>query len=167
MGLGWQMGAEWFETCLLDYDPCSNYGNWTYGGGVGNDPREDKYFSIPKQAQNYDPDGEHVVMGWRTVIFGFVVPQDGFVHKESLYAEDEMIFVDKEGIMPMPKLTNISFENEFQAVFPTIDPKYGSKRKSKDIHTESKKEAHKPQGTWFDVKVNTHVYVTGLPEDVT
>ncbi|RZC15512.1 Cryptochrome DASH, chloroplastic/mitochondrial isoform B [Glycine soja] len=49
MGIDWRMGAEWFETCLLDYDPCSNYGNWTYGSGVGNDPREDRYFSIPKQ----------------------------------------------------------------------------------------------------------------------
>lgn len=60
MGIDWRMGAEWFESCLLDYDPCSNYGNWTYGAGVGNDPREDRYFSIPKQAQNYDPDGEYV-----------------------------------------------------------------------------------------------------------
>ncbi|KAK9099752.1 hypothetical protein Scep_023182 [Stephania cephalantha] len=60
MGIDWRMGAEWFETCLLDYDPCSNYGNWTYGAGVGNDPREDRYFSIPKQAQNYDPEGEYV-----------------------------------------------------------------------------------------------------------
>ncbi|XP_022142772.1 cryptochrome DASH, chloroplastic/mitochondrial [Momordica charantia] len=60
MGIDWRMGAEWFETCLLDYDPCSNYGNWTYGAGVGNDPREDRYFSIPKQAQTYDPEGEYV-----------------------------------------------------------------------------------------------------------
>ncbi|KAF8036694.1 hypothetical protein BT93_C2413 [Corymbia citriodora subsp. variegata] len=60
MGLDWRMGAEWFETCLLDYDPCSNYGNWTYGAGVGNDPREDRYFSIPKQAKTYDPEGEYV-----------------------------------------------------------------------------------------------------------
>ncbi|XP_050219313.1 cryptochrome DASH, chloroplastic/mitochondrial [Mercurialis annua] len=60
MGIDWRMGAEWFESCLLDYDPCSNYGNWTYGAGVGTDPREDRYFSIPKQAQNYDPEGEYV-----------------------------------------------------------------------------------------------------------
>ncbi|XXG58014.1 hypothetical protein AAC387_Pa04g0432 [Persea americana] len=60
MGIDWRMGAEWFETCLLDYDPCSNYGNWTYGAGVGNDPREDRYFSIPKQAQTYDPEGKYV-----------------------------------------------------------------------------------------------------------
>ncbi|GAQ77897.1 photolyase/cryptochrome dash [Klebsormidium nitens] len=60
MKLDWRLGAEWFETCLLDYDPCSNYGNWTYGAGVGNDPREDRYFSIPKQAQNYDSEGAYV-----------------------------------------------------------------------------------------------------------
>ncbi|CAH9101640.1 unnamed protein product [Cuscuta epithymum] len=60
MGIDWRMGAEWFETCLLDYDPCSNYGNWSYGAGVGNDPREDRYFSIPKQAENYDPEGDFV-----------------------------------------------------------------------------------------------------------
>lgn len=29
------------------------------------------------------------------------------------------------------------------------------------------KEANKPPDSWFDLKVNTHVYVTGLPEDVT
>ncbi|KAM7266964.1 hypothetical protein ACFE04_009130 [Oxalis oulophora] len=60
MGLDWRMGAEWFETCLLDYGPCSNYGNWAYGAGVGNDPREGRYFSIPKQAKTYDPEGEYV-----------------------------------------------------------------------------------------------------------
>lgn len=54
MGVDWRMGAEWFETCLLDYDPCPNYGNWTYGAGVGNDPREDRYFSIPKQVSIQD-----------------------------------------------------------------------------------------------------------------
>lgn len=28
-------------------------------------------------------------------------------------------------------------------------------------------EANKPPDTWFELKVNTHVYVTGLPDDVT
>lgn len=28
-------------------------------------------------------------------------------------------------------------------------------------------EANKPPDGWFDLKVNTHVYVTGLPDDVT
>lgn len=28
-------------------------------------------------------------------------------------------------------------------------------------------EANKPPDSWFELKVNTHVYVTGLPDDVT
>jgi deoxyribodipyrimidine photo-lyase len=58
--LNWQMGAEYFESLLLDYDPCSNWGNWNYVAGVGSDPREDRYFNILTQARNYDPRGEFV-----------------------------------------------------------------------------------------------------------
>jgi deoxyribodipyrimidine photo-lyase len=60
LGLDWRLGAEWFESLLIDYDPCSNYGNWTYVAGVGNDPREDRYFNVVKQAQDYDPKGEYI-----------------------------------------------------------------------------------------------------------
>lgn len=28
-------------------------------------------------------------------------------------------------------------------------------------------EANKPPDSWFELKVNSHVYVTGLPDDVT
>lgn len=58
--LPWLMGAEYFESMLLDYDPCSNYGNWCYIAGVGNDPRENRYFNILGQAKRYDSDGEYV-----------------------------------------------------------------------------------------------------------
>ena len=54
------MGAEYFESQLIDYDPCSNWGNWNYVAGVGTDPREDRYFNILTQAKNYDPHGEYV-----------------------------------------------------------------------------------------------------------
>ena len=56
----WRRGASWFESQLLDYDPCSNWGNWMYVAGVGNDPRENRYFNVRKQAQRYDPNGEFV-----------------------------------------------------------------------------------------------------------
>ncbi|MDP4710390.1 MAG: DASH family cryptochrome [Saprospiraceae bacterium] len=58
--VNWQMGAEYFESALIDYDPCSNYGNWNYVAGVGNDPRENRYFNILSQAKRYDPDGAFV-----------------------------------------------------------------------------------------------------------
>jgi deoxyribodipyrimidine photo-lyase len=57
LGIDWRMGAEWFESLLIDYDVCSNYGNWNYTAGVGNDARGFRYFNIPKQARDYDPEG--------------------------------------------------------------------------------------------------------------
>jgi deoxyribodipyrimidine photo-lyase len=51
--LDWRIGAAYFESMLLDYDVHSNYGNWMYVSGVGNDPR-DRKFNIALQAQNYD-----------------------------------------------------------------------------------------------------------------
>jgi len=60
LGLHWRMGAEYFESFLLDYDPCSNYGNWNYVAGIGNDPREDRYFNVLSQAKRYDPNGDYV-----------------------------------------------------------------------------------------------------------
>ncbi|MGB3312522.1 MAG: DASH family cryptochrome [Nodosilinea sp.] len=60
LGIDWRMGAEWFESLLIDYDVCSNYGNWNYTAGVGNDARGFRYFNIPKQAKDYDPEGLYV-----------------------------------------------------------------------------------------------------------
>jgi deoxyribodipyrimidine photo-lyase len=40
---------------LLDYDVHSNYGNWMYVSGVGNDPR-DRIFDLKRQAEMYDND---------------------------------------------------------------------------------------------------------------
>ncbi len=60
LGLDWRMGAEWFESQLLDYDPASNYGNWQYAAGIGADARGFRLFHYRKQAQNYDPSGDHV-----------------------------------------------------------------------------------------------------------
>lgn len=60
LNLNWQMGAEYFESLLLDYDPCSNYGNWNYIAGIGSDPRENRKFNILTQASRYDEHGEFV-----------------------------------------------------------------------------------------------------------
>ncbi|MEM6426924.1 MAG: DASH family cryptochrome, partial [Cyanobacteria bacterium P01_D01_bin.128] len=60
LGIDWRMGAEWFESMLVDYDVCSNYANWNYTAGVGNDARGFRYFNIPKQSKDYDPEGKYV-----------------------------------------------------------------------------------------------------------
>jgi deoxyribodipyrimidine photo-lyase len=54
--LDWRIGAAYFESMLLDYDVHSNYGNWMYVAGVGNDPR-DRKFNTQLQAERYD--GHH------------------------------------------------------------------------------------------------------------
>ena len=53
----WRWGAAWFESRLIDYDVCSNYGNWLYVAGLGTDPRSDRYFNPEVQANRYDSDG--------------------------------------------------------------------------------------------------------------
>ncbi|MBX2913966.1 MAG: DASH family cryptochrome [Cyclobacteriaceae bacterium] len=60
LGIDWRWGAAWFESQLIDYDVCSNWLNWAYVAGVGNDPREDRYFNIESQVKKYDPDRLYV-----------------------------------------------------------------------------------------------------------
>jgi deoxyribodipyrimidine photo-lyase len=57
--LDWRWGAAYFEHALIDYDVCSNWGNWAYIAGVGNDPRPSRVFNIEKQAQDYDKKGKY------------------------------------------------------------------------------------------------------------
>lgn len=55
LNLDWRYGASYFEEQLIDYDVCSNWCNWAYLAGVGNDPRNNRYFNTEKQASVYDP----------------------------------------------------------------------------------------------------------------
>jgi deoxyribodipyrimidine photo-lyase len=56
----WRKGAAYFEEKLIDYDVTSNWGNWAYVAGTGNDPRESRYFNMISQAKRYDEKGEYV-----------------------------------------------------------------------------------------------------------
>jgi deoxyribodipyrimidine photo-lyase len=51
--IDWRWGAAYFEEQLLDYDVASNWGNWAYQAGVGNDAR-DNHFDVLSQAERYD-----------------------------------------------------------------------------------------------------------------
>jgi deoxyribodipyrimidine photo-lyase len=57
--IDWRMGAAYFETRLIDYDPASNYGNWAYVAGVGNDSRN-RSFDVLWQAHRYDAEAAYV-----------------------------------------------------------------------------------------------------------
>ncbi|KAH8659604.1 DNA photolyase, FAD-binding/Cryptochrome [Ilyonectria robusta] len=61
LGIDWRYGAEWYEAMLVDYDVSSNWANWQYVAGVGNDPRGDaRIFNPVKQAFDYDNNGQFV-----------------------------------------------------------------------------------------------------------
>jgi deoxyribodipyrimidine photo-lyase len=57
--LDWRMGAAYFEEVLIDYDVSSNWCNWAYIAGVGNDPRNGRAFNLEKQAKTYDPEAKY------------------------------------------------------------------------------------------------------------
>jgi deoxyribodipyrimidine photo-lyase len=60
LDIDWRVGAEWYEMLLIDYDVASNWGNWQYVAGVGNDPRQGRVFNPVKQAFDYDGKGEYI-----------------------------------------------------------------------------------------------------------
>ncbi len=55
----WRAGAAWFESQLVDFDVCSNQGNWLYISGRGTDPRQGRRFNPTKQTQDHDPQGRY------------------------------------------------------------------------------------------------------------
>ena len=68
LALDWRIGAAYFESLLIDYDVHSNYGNWMYVAGVGNDPR-DRTFNVKLQAERYDPNGKYQNLWLQDTLF--------------------------------------------------------------------------------------------------
>jgi deoxyribodipyrimidine photo-lyase len=59
--LEWQQGADWFETCLSDFDPASNSHGWQWTAGCGTDASPYyRVFNPILQGYKFDPDGEYV-----------------------------------------------------------------------------------------------------------
>lgn len=85
LNIDWRLGAEWYECMLVDYDAASNWGNWQYVAGVGNDPRQGRMFNPVKQALDYDKRGEYV-KAWVPELKGIEVldGQDGKADEEAL-----------------------------------------------------------------------------------
>lgn len=58
LGIDWRIGADHFESLLLDHDVCSNYGNWNAAAGLTSG-RVNK-FNITKQSKDYDANGDYI-----------------------------------------------------------------------------------------------------------
>jgi deoxyribodipyrimidine photo-lyase len=55
----WRLGAEFFQTHLVDHDLAVNYGNWLALAGVAEPGMRINRFNWRKQAGDYDPEGKH------------------------------------------------------------------------------------------------------------
>lgn len=64
----WRIGAAYFESMLVDYDVHSNWGNWMYNSGVGNDPRN-RIFNTKRQAEMYDPNRKYQQLWLQPTLF--------------------------------------------------------------------------------------------------
>jgi deoxyribodipyrimidine photolyase len=58
--IDWRLGARHFMALLADGDIASNYGNWQWAAGTGNDTRPGRVLSPLRQATRFDPGGDYV-----------------------------------------------------------------------------------------------------------
>ncbi len=58
--LDWRLGAAWFEYCLIDYDPCTNWVSWLNMAGLGPDTREDRVINYEAVGKRLDPEGKYI-----------------------------------------------------------------------------------------------------------
>ncbi|XP_020676666.1 splicing factor U2AF-associated protein 2 isoform X1 [Dendrobium catenatum] len=154
---------------------------------------EDRPGTPPEEEEEFtDDDG--TMYKWDRGLRAWV-PQDNLIAKEE-YGTEEMTFLYDEEVLPTfgtadapvvegsaadaekeekkSKTEKISeAENKSDAEKKPEaenksepEKKSDGKRKLPDNSTQ-KKESNKVPDSWFDLKVNTHVYVTGLPDDVT
>ena len=110
LNLDWRMGAEYFESQLVDYDPCSNYGNWAYNATVGHDPRN-RYFNIVYQSKTYDSDGTYI----RTWIPELNEVPNEFIHEpHKMFPEQQALYnVEIGNTYPEPM---INLEESYEEI---------------------------------------------------
>jgi deoxyribodipyrimidine photo-lyase len=84
--VNWQLGAEYFQSKLVDYNPCSNWGNWNIMAGVAYDTKEDRYCSIITKARKLDPHGDFV-RKWIPELAGL---NDNIIHEPDKANTDDL-----------------------------------------------------------------------------
>ncbi|KAL2563141.1 hypothetical protein AAZV13_20G178100 [Glycine max] len=143
------------------------------GTGAGEDSERP---STPPEGEEGFTDDDGTVYKWDRSLRAWV-PQDYPTGSTKPYGVEEMTFLEEEEVFPTIPNSDASekFEDspKLSVSVPPLKEEEnntnvisGGKRMLSDQQTD-KKEANKPPDSWFELKINTHVYVTGLPEDVT
>ncbi|KAF0891805.1 hypothetical protein E2562_010988 [Oryza meyeriana var. granulata] len=137
----------------------------------GADDPDDRPAAPPDGEEEFtDDDG--TVYKWDRVLRAWA-PQNDLAGKNDNYEVEDMTFAQEEEVFQAPDIScSTALEgNNASAEIETKEPmeveKRADKKRKSSEKPADKKEANKPPDSWFDLKVNTHVYVTGLPDDVT
>ncbi|KAL3653983.1 hypothetical protein CASFOL_003664 [Castilleja foliolosa] len=147
--------------------------------------------TTPPEGEEEFTDDDGTTYKWDRSLRAWV-PQENITLKDDEYALEDMTFVLEEDVFPVVNGDDLPVngddlpvkkddlpesaddplvKEEVTVAVEAVQVKKNGKRKmpekKDDESTVEKKEANKPPDSWFELKVNTHVYVTGLPEDVT
>ncbi|GFP95776.1 hiv tat-specific factor 1 homolog, partial [Phtheirospermum japonicum] len=137
--------------------------------------------TTPPEGEEEFTDDDGTTYKWDRSLKAWV-PQENITPKDDEYALEDMTFVQEEEVFPVVNgdvkkddlavnADDLPVKEEVTNAIEAVEEKQNGKRKmpekTDDKTTVDKKEANKPPDSWFELKVNTHVYVTGLPDDVT
>lgn len=141
---------------------------------------EDQRPSTPPDGEDEFTDDDGTRYKWDKALRVWV-PQEDPTEKTDYRLED-MTYAEEEELFPtLPADISSGNENEnmdnteadknatesIETATATHNGKRKLPEKEEPEKAAEKKEANKPPDSWFELKVNTHVYITGLPEDVT
>ncbi|GMH13053.1 hypothetical protein Nepgr_014894 [Nepenthes gracilis] len=124
--------------------------------------------STPPEGEEEFTDDDGTAYKWDRGLRAWV-PQGTKTNGSEQYGPDDMTFFQEEEVFPTVnvdvalKMEEVDRSSE---VVETKDSEESAKRKHPEKKA-GKKEANKQPDSWFELKVNTNVYVSGLPEDVT
>ncbi|KAK8562221.1 hypothetical protein V6N13_148676 [Hibiscus sabdariffa] len=130
---------------------------------------QDRPLTPPEGEEFTDDDGTRYK--WDRSLRAWV-PQDDTPTKRGNYGVEEMTFLKEDEVFPTISATDAtaaadaSVREDVNGLGEQTEVNCNAKRKLLEKPVD-KKEANKPPDSWFELKVNTHVYVTGLPDDVT
>ncbi|CAO2153393.1 unnamed protein product [Urochloa humidicola] len=128
---------------------------------------DDERPATPPDGEEEFTDDDGTIYKWDRTLRAWV-PQNDTSGKKEDYAVEEMTFALGEEVFQAPDIPGPSaLEDINKNKESDKAEKRGDKKRKSSEKPAEKKEANKPPDSWFDLKVNTHVYVNGLPDDVT
>mmetsp|Transcript_7974 Transcript_7974/g.13825 ORF Transcript_7974/g.13825 Transcript_7974/m.13825 type:complete len:472 (-) Transcript_7974:379-1794(-) len=133
-------------------------------GGAQDDEPELERPSTPEEKTFVDDDGTMYVWDSKQRKFATQATE------MPTYDESDMVFQEEEEIMPfMSKKGNIIDPNKPKSrkQQPDQEKLEAAVALEKEKQAKAKEEKVKKKETWFELKHNTSVYITGLPSDVT